>query len=134
MTKTERAAMTDAAPPAAAPATDMETQADAPVPTMSPEEQALNTIRTLDQYGPKTNACMHANSNIAHREKQEIIARGWTSTSQRLEELNGRLSETQKELQSAQARLDQTSKENETLKIATKETAAHLVFSRARFI
>ena len=38
--------MTDAAPPAVAPATDMETQPDAPAPTMSLEEQALEAIRS----------------------------------------------------------------------------------------
>ena len=112
--KTEAATMADSTPAAAA--ATMDTQPDAPAQDVSPEEQALDAIRSLDQ------------------DKQEIIAKGWTSTSQRLEQLSGRLSETQKELEEARSRLDQSTKENETLKIATKETAAHLVFSRARFI
>ena len=89
--------------------TQPETAPEAASVELSPEEQALNTIRTLDQ------------------EKQEIIAKGWSSTSSRLEELNGKLSSAEKELEAARAELAKASKENETLKVATKETAAHLV-------
>lgn len=59
---------------------------------------------------------------IKPRVCREIIARGWTSTSERLEKMND-------ELQRTKSELDKTSQENETLKVATKTVAEDLVKS-----
>ena len=79
----------------------MDTAADE---SLSPEEKALQVIQQLSP------------------EQQDTIAQGWTMTSQKL-------ADTHQKLENAQKSLQQAEKHNETLKIATQETAKQLVAS-----
>ena len=79
-------------------------EGESPEEEKSPEEKALEVIQNLSP------------------EQQDAIAKGWTMTSQKL-------ADTHAKLENAQKSLEQAEKQNETLKIATQETAKQLVSS-----
>ena len=110
--------------PAGAEQAQEQEQPVAPPATVSAEKPATGDKRSRDtedvEKTPEERALEIIEGLPANQ--QEAIAQGWSATSQKLADTHAQLQDTQKNLEQAE-------KHNETLKVATKETARQLVAS-----